>query len=48
MVVDPVLPSEGPPSDDTIPKENENDTIQILFITSESNELEGNPLVPSQ
>ena len=28
---DPVLPSEAPPLDDTISKENENDTIQILF-----------------
>ena len=46
MVDDLVLPSEGPPLDDTIPKENENNTIKIIFITSESNELGGNPLVP--
>ena len=48
MAVDPVLPSESPPSDDTIPQESENDTVQIIFITLEFNELEGNPPVHSQ
>ena len=36
--VDPVLSSEGPPSDDTVSKENENATVQILFVNTESNE----------
>lgn len=48
MVVDLVLPSEGPPSDDTIPKENENNTIQNLFVDTKSNELGGNPPIPLQ
>lgn len=48
MAVDPVLPSEGPPSDNMISKENENNTIQILFINTKSDELGGNPLVPLQ
>ena len=48
MEMDPILPSEGPPSDDTISKENENDTIQILFVNTESDELGGNPPVPLQ
>ena len=48
MAVDPVLPSEGPPSNDTITKENENDTVQILFVETESKELGGNPPIPLQ
>ena len=48
MSVDPVLPSEDPPSNDIIPKESENDTVQILFVTLESDELGGNPPIPSQ
>ena len=48
MAVDPVLPSEGPPSDDTISKENEHDTIQIPFFNTKSNELGGNPPVDLQ
>jgi len=40
--VDPVLSLEGPPSDDIIIKENENDTIQIIFINMESDEHGGN------
>eukprot|EP00253_Pinus_taeda_P005155 PITA_05155 len=48
MVVDPFLPLEGPPSNDTIPKENEDDAVQIIFVTSESDELGGNPPIPSQ
>lgn len=38
MEVNLILSLEGPPSDDTVTKENENDTIQILFINIESNE----------
>lgn len=45
---DPVLPSEGPPLDDTISKENENDTIQIIFVNTESAEHGGNLLIPLQ
>ena len=48
MAVDPFFPSEGPPLDDTTLKESKNDTVQILFVTSESDELGENPLVPSQ
>jgi len=48
MAVNPVLPSKGPPSDDTVSKENENDTIQILFVDTESNELGGNPPISLQ
>ena len=48
MAVDLVFPSEDPPSDDIIPKESENDTVQILFVNLESTELGGNPHVPSQ
>jgi len=48
MVVDPVLPLEGPPSDDTISKENENDTVQIPFFNTESDEHGGNPPIPLQ
>ena len=49
MAANPVLPSEDPSSDDIIPKESENDTVQIRFVNSESNELGGkNPHVPSQ
>ncbi len=44
MVVGPVLSSE----DHTLPEENENNNVQILFITSESDELGGNPPIPSQ
>ena len=46
MAVDLVLSSEGPPSDDTIPKENGNSTIQILFVNTESDEHGGNLPVP--
>lgn len=53
MAVDPILPSEGLPSEglpsyDTIPKESENDIVQILFITLESDELGSNLPTPSQ
>ena len=46
MVGDPVLSSESPPSDDIISKENENDTIQSLFVNIESNEHGGNIPIP--
>ena len=36
--VNPVLPSEGPSSDDTITEENKNDTVQILFVNTDSDE----------
>ena len=44
MIVDPVLPSEY----HTLPEESKNDTVKIIFVTSESEELGGNPPVPSQ
>jgi len=44
--VDLVLSSEGPPSDDTINKENENDTIQIPFVNTKSDEHGGNLPIP--
>ena len=44
--VDPVLPSEVPSSDDTITEENNDDTVQILFISTNSNEHGGNLPVP--
>lgn len=46
MAVDPILPSEGPPSDDTVSKKNENDTVQILFVNTESDEHGGNLPIP--
>lgn len=48
MVVDPILPSENPPLDEIVSKEDENNTVQILFADIESNELGGNPPIPSQ
>ena len=44
--VDPVLPSEGPPSDDTVSKENENNIVQILFVNTEYDEHGGNLPIP--
>ena len=44
VTVDPILPSK----DHTLPEESKNDTVQIIFVTSESDEVGGNPLVPSQ
>jgi len=46
VAVDPVLSSEGPSSDDTITKENEKDTIQILFVNTDSDEHGGSLPVP--
>ena len=46
MAVDPVLPSKDPSSDDTITEENKNDTIQILFVNTDSDEHGGSLPVP--
>ena len=46
MAIDLVLSSEGPPSNDTVSKENENDTIQVLFVNIELDEHGGNLPVP--
>ena len=46
--VDSVLPSEGSSSNDTVTEEKESDTIQILFINTDSDELGGSLLVPLQ
>ena len=37
--VNPILPSECSSSNDTATEEKENDTVQILFINTDSNEL---------
>jgi hypothetical protein len=44
--VDPVLPSECSSSKDTITEEKENDTVQILFVNTESDELGGSLPIP--
>lgn len=44
--VDPVLPSEAPSSNDTITKENKDDTVQILFISTDSDDQGGNATIP--
>jgi len=44
--VDPILALEDLPSDDTVTKENENDTIQILFINTDSDEHGDNLPIP--
>ena len=44
--VDPVLPSEVLSSNDTVTEEDKDDTIQILFINTDSDEHGGNPLIP--
>jgi len=46
MAVDPVLPSEDPSLDDTITEENKNDTVQILFVNTDSDEHRGGLPVP--
>ncbi len=40
-VVDPVLPSEDPSSDDTVTGENKNDIVQILFVSTNSDDCGG-------
>ena len=37
--VDPILSSKDPPSNDTVTKENENGTVQILFINTDSKNM---------
>ena len=44
--VDPVLLSEVPSSDDTFTKENEDSTIQILFVNADSNDQGNNLPIP--
>ena len=44
--VDLILSSEGPSLDDTITEENENDTIQIIFVNTNSDEHGGNLPIP--
>ena len=44
--VDLVLPSEVPSSDDTVTEENEDSTVQILFVNTNSND-QGNKLTHS-
>ena len=46
MAVDLVLPSEGPPFDDTVTEENKNDTVQILFVNTDSDEHGGSLPIP--
>lgn len=48
MAADLVLISEGLHLDDIISKENENDTIQILFVNTGFDELGGNSPIPLQ
>ena len=45
-VVNPVLPSKGPSLDDTVTGENKNDTVQILFINTNSDEHGGSLPIP--
>jgi len=44
--VDPVLPSGVPSSDDTVIEENKDDTVQILFVSTDSDEHGGNLPIP--
>jgi len=44
--IDPVLPSKDPSSDDTLTEENKDDTVQILFINTDSDERGGSLPVP--
>ena len=46
VAVDPVLPSEVLSSNDTVTRENKDDTVQILFISTDSNEHGRNLPVP--
>ena len=45
-VVDPVLPSKVPSSDDTVTEENEDSTVQILFVNTDSNDQGNNLPIP--
>ena len=44
--VDPVLPSKGPSSDDTVTEENKSNTVQILFVNTDSDEHGGSLPIP--
>ena len=44
--VDPILPSEVPSSDDTVTEENKDDTVQILFVSTDSDEKGRNLPIP--
>ena len=44
--IDPVLPLEVPSSDDTVTEENKDDTVQILFVSTDFNEHGGNLPIP--
>ena len=44
--VDPIMASQDLPLDDTVTKENENDTIQIPFVNTDSDEHGGNLPIP--
>ena len=44
--VDPILPSEDPSLDDTVTEENKDDTVQILFISTDSDEHGGSLPIP--
>ena len=46
MAVDPILTSEDLPSNDTFIEENENDTVQILFVNTDFDEHGGNLPIP--
>jgi len=46
VAVDPVLPSEDPSSDDTVTEENKDDTVQILFVSTDSDEHGGSLPIP--
>ena len=46
VAVDPVLPLEDPSLDDTVTEENKNNTIQILFVGTDSGEHGGSLPIP--
>ena len=46
MAVDPVFPSEDPSLDNTITEENKNNTVQILFVNTNSDEHRGSLPIP--
>jgi len=46
VAVDSVLPSEDPSLDDTITEENKVDTVQIIFVSTDSDEHGGSLPVP--
>ena len=46
MAVNPILSSKGPPLDDIVTEENEDDNVKILFVSTKSDEHEGNLPIP--